>query len=585
MMILLGMILFLAQAQQGSVAGIVSKPGGTEPLQGAIVVLNPIAASSVTLPRPTRSEEDGRFSITGIEPGQYRLQVQSAQYGVVEYGQRKPGGPGTVLAIAAGQRMTDLKIPMLPTGTISGRITGRSGEPLAYATVQALRYLYQNGKRILAVAQTTTTDDRGEYRLFWLNSGKYVVVAGQRTSPSRPVMSSPLRPGETLRTLSLPLGMLATPGGQADALLEGSNLTRRILEDGTVQEESWMPTYYPGTTNRTQATAVDVAAGATTAGIDIVLGPSPVQKVHGRVVGIVAGQQVMVTLASGTQGMMGTALNQTPSLDGSFEFAGVLPGTYILAAQSSGGLLSTPVAVSVEDRDVENLSIALEPAITLTVRYTFEGLPQGQATPTSPILGALRPDLVAAYGTTAGNVRAVNISLGAGNVVALSGAPGDYQFDVTGQTVLAAEGVVREGAKSFFVKSMRMGREDAMNGFRLSSSGSNVLDVVLTTQVGAVSGVAIGRAGDPAVNSTVVLIPATARKRSSLYQAVVTGNDGRFAFQGLAPGDYKLFAWDDIENGAWQNAEFLVPYESRGRLVSISENSKDEVQLNVIYNP
>jgi hypothetical protein len=130
-----------------------------------------------------------------------------------------------------------------------------------------------------------------------------------------------------------------------------------------------------------------------------------------------------------------------------------------------------------------------------------------------------------------------------------------------------------------------MGREDAMNGFRLSSSGSNVLDVVLTTQVGAVSGVAIGRAGDPAVNSTVVLIPATARKRSSLYQAVVTGNDGRFAFQGLAPGDYKLFAWDDIENGAWQNAEFLAPYESRGRLVSISENSKDEVQLNVIYNP
>src|SRR5678816_663337 len=102
MMILLGMILFLTQAQQGTVAGIVSKPGGTEPLQGAIVVLSPIASLSMTLPRTTRSEEDGRFSITGIEPGQYRLQVQSGQYGIVEYGQRKPNGPGAVLTIAAG---------------------------------------------------------------------------------------------------------------------------------------------------------------------------------------------------------------------------------------------------------------------------------------------------------------------------------------------------------------------------------------------------------------------------------------------------------------------------------------------------
>lgn len=478
MMILLGMILFLTQAQQGTVAGIVSKPGGTEPLQGAIVVLSPIASLSMTLPRTTRSEEDGRFSITGIEPGQYRLQVQSGQYGIVEYGQRKPNGPGAVLTIAAGQRITDLKIPMLPTGTISGRITGRSGEPLAYATVQALRYLYQNGKRILSVAQTTTTDDRGEYRLFWLNSGKYVVVAGQRVSSGRPAMSSPLRPGETLRTLSLPAGMLAAPGGQADALLEGSNLTRRILEDGTVQEESWMPTYYPGTTNRSQATALDVTVGATTTGINIVLGPSSVQRVRGRVTGIVAGQQVMVTFASSTQGVIGQAMSQAPSLDGSFEFAGVLPGTYILAAQNSvglgpgllPGLASTPIAVSVEDRDVENLSIALEPPITLTVRYTFEGLPQGQATPASPIVAALRPDLVSAYGAAPGNARAVNISLGAGNVVALSGAPGAYQFDLTGQTVLAGEGVIRDEPRRFLVKSMRLGREDAMNGFRLSSA-------------------------------------------------------------------------------------------------------------------
>src|SRR4030095_7908533 len=128
-------------------------------------------------------EDDGRFNIPDIEPGDYRLQAQSARYASASYGERKPNGPGAILSIAAGQRLADLKISMDATGTIAGRVTGSSGEPVAYANVQALRYVYRDGKRILSVAQTTTTDDRGDYRLFWLLGGKYVVVAGQRSSP------------------------------------------------------------------------------------------------------------------------------------------------------------------------------------------------------------------------------------------------------------------------------------------------------------------------------------------------------------------------------------------------------------------
>ena len=65
----------------------------------------------------------------------------------------------------------------------------------------------------------------------------------------------------------------------------------------------------------------------------------------------------------------------------------------------------------------------------------------------------------------------------------------------------------------------------------------------------------------------------------------MTGSDGRFRFQEIPPGDYKLFAWDDIDPGAWQNADFMRLYESRGRALRVSENSKEELQLNVIYNP
>jgi hypothetical protein len=155
--------------------------------------------------------------------------------------------------------------------------------------------------------------------------------------------------------------------------------------------------------------------------------------------------------------------------------------------------------------------------------------------------------------------------------------PGNYQLSLQ-------QPALREDQKRFHIKSIRLGREDAFETIRVSPGATDVLEVVLTTESGSVEGTAIGRAGDPAANVTIVLVPANARKRTSLYSSLVTGNDGKFRFQEVPTGDYKLFAWDDVETGAWANAEFIAPYESRGRAVRISGNGKEEVQLNVIYN-
>jgi len=369
-----------------------------------------------------------------------------------------------------------------------------------------------------------------------------------------------------------------------DAVLEGSNLTKRLLEDGTIQEESWIPTYYPATTDRAQATAVDVAAGSTVTGINIGLGPSPVVKIRGRVTGFTG--QSMVTLASGNQGISGQIMSVgASSIDGSFEFAGVLPGPYVLSAQDraflpgTNGLVSTPVAVVVGDRDIDNIAIAAEPGIALSVRLTAAGVAPGQTDSFNGLVGMLRPDMDASSGGSPVNLRSPNFLLGSGNAMSFSNVPpGDYQFQILQQ-------VVRENVKPLYIKSMRLGREDAMGTFHLSADSAQVLEVVLTTGTGSIEGVALGRAGDPAANVTVVLVPTNARKQMALYQTLVTGSDGKFRFQEIPPGDYKLFAWEDIETGAGANAEFIRPYESRGRAVRVSENSKEEVQLNVIYNP
>ena len=161
-------ILFL-QMQAASVEGLVTKPGGGEPLAGARVTLLPATAGKGLPPISVTSEDDGSFTIQNVAPGDYLLWAESVRYGIALYGQHRAGGPGTRVSVASGQRVTGIRISMIPTGAIAGRITLRNGEPAVQAIVQALELRYQDGKRILTPVKTTTTDDVGEYRLFGLS--------------------------------------------------------------------------------------------------------------------------------------------------------------------------------------------------------------------------------------------------------------------------------------------------------------------------------------------------------------------------------------------------------------------------------
>jgi hypothetical protein len=236
-----------------------------------------------------------------------------------------------------------------------------------------------------------------------------------------------------------------------------------------------------------------------------------------------------------------------------------------------------PMAVSVADRDVEGLSMALSTGVTLSVRITAEGLTQGPSDPLTGLVGTLAA-VDAPPGSSPGNIRATNAPIAPGNQFTFVNlAPGDYQFSIN-------QAVIRDNIKRLFIKSMRLGREDALGTVHVSSD-RDILEVVLTTQTGSVEGIAVDRAGDPAPNATVVLVPVTARRRASLYKTLITGKDGKYRFQEIPPGDYKLFAWDDIETGAWENAEFMQSYESRGRSVRVAESAREEAELSVIYNP
>ena len=79
-------------------------------------------------------------------------------------------------------RRIDFALPR--GGVIAGRVTDELGEPLAGVRMQAMRYQYlPNGQRQLTpvggggIFGGITTNDLGEFRLYSLMPGTYVVSA------------------------------------------------------------------------------------------------------------------------------------------------------------------------------------------------------------------------------------------------------------------------------------------------------------------------------------------------------------------------------------------------------------------------
>jgi hypothetical protein len=135
-----------------------------------------------------------------------------------------------------------------------------------------------------------------------------------------------------------------------------------------------------------------------------------------------------------------------------------------------------------------------------------------------------------------------------------------------------------------YVKSMRLGNADVLNdGLHLSGRPQGVLEIVIGANAGNIDGSVSNDRQQALPNATVVLVPdLRLRQRSDLYKVVTTDTSGRFRITGVTPGDYKMFAWENVESGAWQDPAFVGAYENAGRPIHIYEGSSENLQLHVI---
>jgi hypothetical protein len=104
--------------------------------------------------------------------------------------------------------------------------------------------------------------------------------------------------------------------------------------------------------------------------------------------------------------------------------------------------------------------------------------------------------------------------------------------------------------------------------------------LVLASDFGEIVGVVKDENGNPAQGVRVAAIPSSGR--GDLLRSSFTDEMGRFRLMRVAPGDYTLFAWDHVPEGAPQNAGFRKPYEKFGKQLHVASNGSETVDLTVV---
>ena len=520
-----------------NIEGLVVKAGTGQPLKEAWVTLGSVESRQA--PHVTSTDSSGRFVLKEIEPGHYRLRVERSGYVRQKYSQRGANRAGTILTLEPGQSVRDIVLRLVPTGAITGRVYDEDGDPIAGARVQALRYGYERGRREFMQAAEAVSNDLGEYRLYGLAPGHYYINGTYTPTIAK-------------------LGVAgATPAGHTG---------------GSSPKGGYARTYYPGTSQPSGAAPIELRAGEEVGRIDLALLRTHAVRVSGRVFNAINGRPsrgARLWLVPRNSGVSESVFrNQTivENAQGAFAIRRVTPGSYVLSASwlEGGEVYRTRQTLDVEDSDIDDLDLALLPGVELRGRVRAEGNPQIKFTDLRVLL---QPRDDAEIGIASATVKSD------GTFVLKNVASDVYDLTLVG---------IPEG---FYLATAREGTDDVLeSGLSVSRErplGS--LELVLNPAGGLVDGIVVDKLEQPFGGALVVLVPEASRRgQAHYYKTTTTDQHGRFTLRDIVPGEYRLFAWEDIETGAYQDSEFLQYYEKRGELVRVAQASQHNVQLKLI---
>jgi hypothetical protein len=513
---------------RASVSGKVVSGASGEPLKKAFITLRRTDGGRREQPYTAITKEDGWFEINEVPAGQYRMTVLRNGYVRHVFGARNARQQqGGNLTLAAGQKLRDLAIKLTPGAVIAGRIVDQDGEPMAGVSVTVLRYMFMDGERRLQPQESTMTNDLGEYRIFGLQPRSYY-------------LSAQVRGGGTIPSVRGGMGF--------------------VMADGEM-EESFGNLYYPGVTDATNASSIEVRAGEEFRA-DMTVVPMRTYRVSGRVLDNLGepakgGNVMLMNRGSGTfmpAGMSMISGGQGPR-DGRFEMRGVAPGSYTLTAFIRGDeMLTTQMDVEVGNADVEGLNVVLSTARELAGVVRVEGDGKLKASDLQIFFSPARGGMFGGFGNASVKED--------GTFVAKNLMSDDYLVSLN------------LNQPDAYLKSIRAGGEE------LIYSGVNVgkvrgpLEVIVSTRGGTAEGVVKGADGKTAAGALVVLIPdKPVRARFGTAKTAATDQNGNYRIRGLRPGKYKVFALESGDDDEYQDPAFAKRYDEYGSTLEIKEST------------
>jgi len=84
-----------------------------------------------------------------------------------------------------------------------------------------------------------------------------------------------------------------------------------------------------------------------------------------------------------------------------------------------------------------------------------------------------------------------------------------------------------------------------------------------------------------------LILPLSAQSGSAiegviLEAGIISDVNGKYELRGIAPGSYHLFAWTELEGGAYRNADFMKEFEGMGTPIKIEAEGRRSQNVQVI---
>jgi len=512
------------RAGTGVIRGRVVRADTGEPLRRVQVRVDEWSTGDRGGPASTMTDAEGRYELTQLPAGRYQLKATRGGYVEVAYGQRRPFERGRPVELGEGAVLQNIDFALPPGAVVTGRVVDEMGEAVASVSVSLERRRYVDGARRLVGESGGSTDDRGEFRIFGVPPGDYVIVA------------------------------------RFDAPDLGSRDRVR-----------YVPTYYPGTPVASEAQRVTVAAGQEAPGITIALVRAATATVRGfvRSSGQASPGRFTVVTAREINGPQayGESMMAMAGPDQSFAIAGLLPGTYIVEARSFTGSEVASKEVVVEGSDVAGVTLLLSKGATARGRIRFDtgDPPQG-----------LRPSEVVLMPAFVDSLADQMFGASGGPPVAHD----DWTFELPG---LRGRGFIRAGTMGDWqLKRVRREGTDVTDTPLDFTTDVDGLEIELTQQSTTVSGGVSDDRGGVALDATVIVFaddPGKWGPHSRFIESARPDQQGRFTIHALPPGRYVAIAVGYLQPGEERDPDALEAWRKGATPFTLAEGETRTLDL------